>query len=1001
MLRTRTGNRLPLLCNVARGSTLTRSTCLAAIVLGTLVLALAAGATTMAQTSNAPAVRVLRDLRLDQKVWPADLNRDGVTDLISSSPIVFGGGSSSGGHLQVSTGKGDGTFNAPVQSSFRGFVVGAADFNGDQRVDVIAASFEPGGSSSFVLLPGTGTTTLGAPVVIAPVPDTVFAFALSADFNGDGKRDLVVPESGAVAVYPGNGDFTFGTPATLSDPNIPIEGIVADFNGDGRRDLAIVNLFSSLSIFLNQGSLLFSAADIPMPPGPDGDRTVTDATVADVNGDGRIDLLVSAGRAEDVFTGRGAGFVLVLPGNGDGTFGSPVEYPVAKGALQIVAGDFNRDGVTDIVTGNQSSIARDDCAAPSRKTWDSVSVLTGRGNGTFAGPWNFSIGDQGLSDPNNPDDDRYRNTLTSLNTSDLNGDRSTDLIASYGAVLLNIAAIPNRAPVVDAGPDTVLHDTRETVLRPVASDPDNDMLTWDLRDETGAGISNYPNYCHQQLHIGDNTITVTVDDGHGHRVSDTVVYTVISSDPPSVLVEAPAMGDVVPAANYTIRWNAQPGGSPIARFDVFSAADDRFQWQAIAECTALPASARQCVWQHPAPPTNRGWIRVQATDQADRPGNGFSGPFTILDSSGGSVPSDWSRGDIGNVAAAGRTTFDDGVWTVSGSGADIWGTADEFHFAYRQLPTEFEIQTRVDTVQNVHPWTKAGLMVRTSLDPGAPHASIFVTPGKGIAFQRRRSQGAASISTQGAALTAPVWLRLTGFRGVIRGYYKKDLTDRWTLLGQDTLSNYTTANVGLAVTSHADGTLATATFSNLRGGQMPEWVGPHAIGSNTARADYDGTDYALTARGPDIWGVGDAFAYLWTSTAAVPESTIIARVYSVDNTHAWAKAGVMFRESLAPGSKHVFAMVTPGKGLSLQYRPETSGQSVNAATVAGVAPRWLKLQRAGNTFTASYSTDGVTFVQFATATVLMAETATVGLATTSHNNSVEGTARFDNVQLIQ
>ena len=193
--------------------------------------------------------------------------------------------------------------------------------------------------------------------------------------------------------------------------------------------------------------------------------------------------------------------------------------------------------------------------------------------------------------------------------------------------------------------------------------------------------------------------------------------------------------------------------------------------------------------------------------------------------------------------------------------------------------------------------------------------------------------------------TAPVWLRLTGFNGVIRGYYKKNLTDPWTLLGQDTLSNYTTALVGLAVTSHADGTMATATFSNLRGGQIPEWAGPRAIGSNTARADYDGTDYALTARGPDIWGVGDAFAYLWTGTAAVAESTIIARVYSVDNTHAWAKSGVMFRESLGPGSKHVFVMVTPGNGLSLQYRPETSGQSVSAANVTGVAPRWLKLQR--------------------------------------------------------
>ena len=156
---------------------------------------------------------------------------------------------------------------------------------------MIAASFQTDDSSSFVVLPGTGTTTLGAPVPIAPVPDTFFAFALSADFNGDGRRDLVVPDNGGVTVYPGNDDFTFGTPATLTDPSIPIEGIVADFNGDGRRDLAIANMLSSLSIFLNQGSLLFTASDISVG------REVSDATAGDVNGDGRTDLLVIRGPA--------------------------------------------------------------------------------------------------------------------------------------------------------------------------------------------------------------------------------------------------------------------------------------------------------------------------------------------------------------------------------------------------------------------------------------------------------------------------------------------------------------------------------------------------------------------------------------------------------------------------------------------------------------------------------------------------------------------------------
>jgi VCBS repeat protein len=952
----------------------------------------AARYTVVAQTSAAPAVRVLRDFRIGDRAWPADLNRDGITDLVSTSPTGFVNGVPTGGELQVSTGKGDGTFNTPVQSSHKGFVIGAADFNGDGNPDVIASVPAANNNRSIAILPGNGTTALGAPRTVATVFEA--QWALAADLNDDGRRDLVVEGTGGVAVYPGNADFTFGTPATLTDERGPVEGIIADFNGDGKRDVAIANVANSVSIFINQGALLFSAADIPFR------EQVTDVAAADVNGDGRSDLLVSAGRAE-LFTGPGSGFVFVLIGNGNGTFGTPVEYPVAIGPTQIVAGDFNRDGITDVATGNRSALYRDDCAAPSFKTWDSVSILRGAGNGTFTGPWNFSIGDQALSDPLNPEDDRYRNTLSSLNTSDLNRDGATDLIASHGAVLLNIAAVANRPPVVDAGPDQLLQNTHETVIRPAASDADQDMLTWEIRDETGRLISTYPNVCFQELHRGANPITVTVNDGHGHSASDTIIYTVESTDPPSVFVEAATFNEIVPAQPYTIRWNATEGGNSLARFDVFSSSDNAVTFTAIAECTGLGPTARQCVWQHPSPPSNQSRIKVTATDTAGRSSDGVSPPFTVLDEAGNTLPAGWSSSDVGSVSAAGSAGFAGSTWTVTGSGADIWGTADEFRFVYRAQPTAFEIQTRVDTVQNVHPWTKAGLMVRTSLAANAPHASIFVTPGNGVSFQRRKSAGATSLATTRAAITAPVWLRLTAVNGVIRGYYKKNLTDRWTLVGQDTLANYTQANVGLAVTSHADGTLARATFSNLRGGQLPEWVGPQAIGSSTAAATYDFTDYALTARGADIWGVGDAFAYLWTSGAGVADATLTARVVSIDNTHAWAKAGVMFRESLGAGSKHVFVMVTPGKGISLQYRPQTGGQSFVAASAAGIAPRWLKLQRSGNTFTASYSVDGVTFVQLGTAVVAMSEAGTVGLAHTTHNSTTAGTARFDNVLLVQ
>src|SRR6185436_13514676 len=239
-----------------------------------------------------------------------------------------------------------------------------------------------------------------------------------------------------------------------------------------------------------------------------------------------------------------------------------------------------------------------------------------------------------------------------------------------------------------------------------------------------------------------------------------------STDPPSVFVEAPTFNENVPAQPYTIRWNATEGGNPLARFDLFSSSDNAVTFTAIAECTGIGATARQCVWQHPSPPGNQRRIKVTATDTAGRSSDGISATFTVLDAAGTTLPAGWSSADVGSVSAAGSAGFAGSTWTVTGSGADIWGSADEFRFVYRAQPTAFEIQTRVDSVQNVHPWAKAGLMVRTSL------------------------------ATTRAGVTAPVWLRLTAVNGVIRGYYKKTLTDRWTLVGQDTLANYTQANVG-------------------------------------------------------------------------------------------------------------------------------------------------------------------------------------------------------------
>ncbi len=760
-------------------------------------------------------------------------------------------------------------------------------------------------SSGLVILPGNGTATLGSPVAAAPLGDWN-QFALSGDFNGDGRRDLVLPGNvggygSSVDVYPGNGNFTFGTPTSLTTVWPATEGIVADLNGDGRPDVVTTNGEGGLfvSVFLNQGSLIFTAADIPLGPPSHLDRyyETTDVTAGDVNRDGRVDVLVSAGSPNSLYR-SGVGSMFVLLGKGNGTFDSATEYALPPGPMQIVVGDFNRDGIVDVVTGNQSAIVRDDCYIP-WKTWDSVSVMVGLGDGTFAGPWNFSIGDQSVTDPWwDPVSEHFSNTLVSLNTNDLNHDGATDLIASQGAVLLNIPAVANRAPTVDAGPDTVVGVDHESISVVRASDPDEDLLTWNILDGSGRVIATYPNGCGPPRNLGTNTFTVTVNDGHGHQATDTAVHTML-----------------------------------------------------------------------------------------------VDGKLFFEDGA-----------DVGAVRAAGSDSYDrtTDTYTVSGSGADIWGTADAFHVVAQDRPStalnvrgNFRFTALVNSVEAVHAWTKAGLMIRENRNPGARHASVFVTPSKGVAFQRRTVENGTSIHTAGPATTAPVWVKLERLGDEITAYFRISNTHSWTVIGRQTLANFgPNAVAGLAVTSHADGTVATATFSHVEIEMLSTFAGA-AIGAGSGSVTYDGQQFTVNGRGADIWNAADSFFYAYTRGSG--NLTITARVGSLTSTDPWAKAGVMLREDLTAGSKQVMTVVTPARGVSMQYRPTVGGTSRQAANVPATVPGWVRLARHGDTFTSSWSTDGVNWTTLSAIDVPFATDFYFGLPVTSHKASRTATGLFDGV----
>jgi regulation of enolase protein 1 (concanavalin A-like superfamily) len=181
------------------------------------------------------------------------------------------------------------------------------------------------------------------------------------------------------------------------------------------------------------------------------------------------------------------------------------------------------------------------------------------------------------------------------------------------------------------------------------------------------------------------------------------------------------------------------------------------------------------------------------------------------------LPGGWVSQDIGATGAAGTSGTSQGRWTISGAGADVWGTADAFHFAAQPLAGDGEIVARVASAQRVNDWTKAGVMIRASTAAGSAHAFMLATPTgvKGLAFQRRAVAGGVSTHTAGGCGVPPVWVRLTRAGNIITAYRSADGV-AWSLVGSDTIVMAATVNVGLAVSSHDNATLATATFDQVR-----------------------------------------------------------------------------------------------------------------------------------------------------------------------------------------
>jgi Flp pilus assembly pilin Flp len=190
----------------------------------------------------------------------------------------------------------------------------------------------------------------------------------------------------------------------------------------------------------------------------------------------------------------------------------------------------------------------------------------------------------------------------------------------------------------------------------------------------------------------------------------------------------------------------------------------------------------------------------------------------------------WTGGDIGGTAVAQEGSFTEsaGTFTVRGGGDDIWGTDDQFYYAYRLIRgTNIRITARVNWQTNPgDQWAKAGLMIRSSAVDTIGHASIFITrnDNRERSFQWRRWWGdttqESSPGTTGGA--RPIWLRVECLGASCSAYYSNDGTT-WTQQG--TAQNISDLSgvfyVGLAITSHNDGVLEAAIFDNVTIEELP------------------------------------------------------------------------------------------------------------------------------------------------------------------------------------
>jgi len=319
--------------------------------------------------------------------------------------------------------------------------------------------------------------------------------------------------------------------------------------------------------------------------------------------------------------------------------------------------------------------------------------------------------------------------------------------------------------------------------------------------------------------------------------------------------------------------------------------------------------------------------------------------------------------DIGNPSPRGGSIeVSPGSWSINGSGYDIWGGSDSFHFYNFERSSGVTVTAFIESWVTSNDWAKGGIMIRESLAANSSHAMVVSTGASGVSHQWRASTGGISRDYTTYPGTKKVWLRMVKEGSKITSYmkldYERDFSKFYELDIPFARSSFF---VGIAVTSHVQGSLARLVVRNFEI-QNQIWVPvpqqsldigkPNPAGSSIETAP---GNWTVTGAGADIWGSQDSFHFVQFNRTE--DVTITAFVKSWVTSDDWAKGGIMIRDTLDANSAHAMAISTGNSRVAMQYRSNTGASSGGMDKSFGTKRVWLRLVKEGSKITGYYKNE--------------------------------------------